>query len=117
MTLRLQASNEPADAQKNPQVSTEMLPVHCHTLTSLSNATFECTTPGERFPLKTANLNSTSTTKTRTNKYTRRLRYTARTLLKLKNTKKLNYKVSKNKHTNDEDKSTLTDQQKLEKHY
>ena len=43
--------------------------------------------------------------KTRTNKYTHRSRYTERTLLKLKNTKKLKYKVSKNKHTTDEDKN------------
>ena len=39
------------------------------------------------YPIKTKKLNSTSTTKTKTNKYTRRLRYTWRTLIKLKNTK------------------------------
>ena len=111
---RPQASSEQADAQSRPQVSREMLPIHCHVWTCLSNATLECTSPAKRFPLKTANLNSTSTTKTRTNKYTRKLRYTERTLLKLKNTKnwstkyqrinkqlmktkKLKYKVSKNK--------------------
>ena len=84
--LSPQASSEQADAQSRPQVST-----------------LECTSPAKKFPLKTANLNSTSTTKTRRNKYTRRLRYPERTLLKLKNTKKLKYKVSKNKHTADED--------------
>ena len=53
-------------------------------------------------------LNSTSTTKIKTNKYTRRLRYiiyTWRTLLKLAKYKKLNYELSKNKHTTDEDKN------------
>ena len=49
--------------------------------------------------------------KTRTNKYAHRLRYTERTLLKLKNRKKLKYKVSKNKHTTDEDKNNQTYQQ------
>ena len=48
----------------------------------------ECTLPAKRFPLKTANLKNISKTKTRTNKYTHRLRYTERTLLKLKIQKK-----------------------------
>ena len=56
----------------------------CLSWTCLSNATLECTSPAKRFPLNNANLNSTSTTKTRTNKYTRRLSYTERTLLNLK---------------------------------
>ena len=47
-------------------------------------------------------LNNTSTTKKKPNKYTCRLRYimkTWRTSIKLKNTKKLIYKVSKNGHS------------------
>ena len=48
---------------------------------------------------KKKKMNSTFTTKTKTNKYTRRLRYTWRTLLKL------NIIVSKNKHTTNKDKS------------
>ena len=59
----------------------------CLSWTCLPNVTLECTSLAKRFPLKTANLNNTSTTKTRTNKYTRRLRYTERTLLKMKNIK------------------------------
>ena len=56
-------------------------------------------------PKKYKNLNSTSTTKTKTNKYTRRLRYTWKTLLKLKNTEKLKYVVSKNTRTTNKDKN------------
>ena len=67
--------------------------------------TLECISPAKRFLPKTPSINSTSTPKTRTNKYTRRLRYTGRTLLKLKNTKKLTYKISKNKHKTNKDKS------------
>ena len=109
--------SEQADAQSRSEVS-RLLPIHCHNWICLSNATLECTPPVKRFPSKTANennflstqsltfiitvnqwtflkltiaikkLNSTSTTKTKTNKYNRRLRCTWRTLLKLKNTKK-----------------------------
>ena len=68
-----QVSSEQPDAQSRPQVGREMLPIHCHAWTCLSNATPECTSPTKRFPLKTASLNSTSTTKTRTNKCTCRL--------------------------------------------
>ena len=53
-------------------------------------------------------INISITTKTKTNKCTGRLRYitnTWRTLLRLVNTKKLNCKVSKNKHTTDENKN------------
>ena len=97
-----------------------MLPVHCQAWSCLSIVPLECTSPTKRFPPKTANekkllptqsltciltdnqwtllkltntikeLDSTSTTKTKTNNYTRRLRYimnTWRTLLKLTNTK------------------------------
>ena len=49
-------------------------------------------------------MSSTPTTKTRTYKYTRRLRYTEGTLLKLKIRKNLKYTVSENKHT-DKDKN------------
>ena len=96
--LSPQASSEHADAQSRPQVSREMLPVHWQARIYLSNAIFECTSFVKRLPPKTANLNSTSTTKTRTNKCTRRLRYPERLLLKL------TYKASKNKYTTDEDK-------------
>ena len=60
-----------------PQVSKKMPRVglkwvgRCYLLlTCLSSATLECTSPAKRFPLKTTNLNSTSTRKTRTNKFT-----------------------------------------------
>ena len=91
-------------SRQMPRVDHKWVRRCCLSWTCLFNATLECTSPAKRFPLKTANLKSTSTTKTRTNKYTRRLRYAGRTLLKLINTKKLKYKVSKNKHTTDEDK-------------
>ena len=51
--LRPHASGEQADAQSRPQVSREMLPVHCHAWTCLSIATLECTSPAKRFPSKT----------------------------------------------------------------
>ena len=53
--LRDQASSEQADAQSRPQVSREMLPVHCHAWTCLSIITLECTSPAKRFPPKTVN--------------------------------------------------------------
>ena len=49
---------------------------------------FSPKTGNEKKFLSTQKLNSTSTTKRKTNKYTRRLRYTWRTLLEFKNTKK-----------------------------
>ena len=101
--LQPQVSREQADAQSRPQVNREILPIHCHTWTCLSIFTLECTSPAKRFRPKTANekkffciqqykkkkkkMSSTSATKTKTNKYARILRYTWRTLLKLKNTK------------------------------
>ena len=53
--LRRQASNEQADAQSMSQVSREMLPIHCHGCSCLSNAMVEYTSPVKRFPPKTAN--------------------------------------------------------------
>ena len=104
--LSPQTSIEQADAQSRPQVSKEMLPVHWQDWTCLSNATLECTSPAKRIPLKAAIMNSTFTTKTRANKYTHRLKYGERTLLKnWKIQKKLKYKVSKNKHKTDENKN------------
>ena len=116
--LSLQDPRKQADAQSRSQVSRQMLPIHCHAWTCLFIVTFECTSPTKRFPPKTAKwkeipsnptntkkLNSAPTTKTKTNKYTRRLWCTWRTLLTLKNTKKLKYKLWKNKHTNDKDKN------------
>ena len=53
--LRPQVSSEHADAHSRPQVSREMLPVHCHAWTCLSIVALECTSPVKRFPPKTAN--------------------------------------------------------------
>ena len=50
-----QASSKQADDQSRPQVSREMLPIHCHARTCLFNATLECTSPAKRFPPKTVN--------------------------------------------------------------
>ena len=55
MPVRLQASSEQADAQSRPQVSREMLPIHCHVGACLSIVTLECTYPAKRFPPKTIN--------------------------------------------------------------
>ena len=57
MRLLSQASNKQADAQSRPQVSREMLPIHCHAWTCLSIVAFECTSPAKRFPPKTVNEN------------------------------------------------------------
>ena len=81
MPFLRQTSSEQADAQSRPQVRREMLSVHWEAWTWLCIVTLECKSLVKRFPPKTANLNSTSTTKTRRNKYARRLRYTERTLL------------------------------------
>ena len=43
------------DYSCRPQVSREMLPVHCQASTCLSNATLECTSPAKRLPPKTVN--------------------------------------------------------------
>ena len=113
-----------------PQVSREMLPVHCHAWTYLSIVTLECTSPAKRFLPKTVNekkvlttqslafilienqytllkltntikkLSSTSTTKTKTSKYTHILRYK-----KLWQIQKTELQVSKNKHKTNEDKN------------
>ena len=40
-----QASSEQANGQSKLQVSREMLPIHFHDSTCLSNATLECTSP------------------------------------------------------------------------
>ena len=53
--LRPQVSSEHAVAHSRPQVSREMLPVHCHAWTCLSIIALECTSPVRRFPPKTAN--------------------------------------------------------------
>ena len=53
--LSSQGSSEQADAQSMPQVSREILPIHCHTLTCLSNAMLEFTSPAKRFPPKATN--------------------------------------------------------------
>ena len=50
-----QASSEQANGQSKLQVSREMLPIHCHDSTCLSNATLECTSPAKRFFPKTVN--------------------------------------------------------------
>ena len=51
--IRAQASREQADAQSRPQVSREMLPIHCHAWTCLSIIMLECTSPAKWFPPKT----------------------------------------------------------------
>ena len=129
MRVLLQTSSKQADNQSRPQVSREMLLIHCQAWTCPFIVTLECTSPAKRLLSKTANekkflstksltftlpenqwtllkltnrikvkLSSTSATKTKPNKYICRLRYTWRTLLKFKNTKKLKYNVSNNKH-------------------
>ena len=137
--LPRQASSEQADVQSRPEVSREMLRIHCHAWTCLSIVMLECSSSAKRFLSKTVNekkfLSSQSLTfiltdnqlkllkltntikkteqhfysKTKTNKYTGRLRYimnTWRTLLKFKNTKKtLKYKVTMNKQKTDKDKN------------
>ena len=53
--VRNQASSEQSDAQSRPQVSREMLTIHCHAWTCLTIVTLECMSPAKRFPLKTVN--------------------------------------------------------------
>ena len=53
--VQLQASSEQADDQIRPQVSKEILPIHCHAWTWLSIVTLECTSPTKRFLPKTVN--------------------------------------------------------------
>ena len=50
-----QGSSEQADGQSSPQVSREMLPIHCLAWTCLSIVKLECTSPAKRFPPKTVN--------------------------------------------------------------
>ena len=38
-----------------PQLSRQMLPIHCHAWSCLSNAMLECISPTNRFPPKTVN--------------------------------------------------------------
>ena len=55
MSLRGQASSEQAEPQSSPQVSREILPIHCHPWKCLSNATLECASHAKTFPAKTVN--------------------------------------------------------------
>ena len=138
ISLPPQASSEQADAQSRPQVSREMLPVHCHAWTCLSTVTLECALPAKRFPPQTVNekeyptqslsfiltenqwtlLKLTNTIKNLTALLQQRQknkRAQSQIKIHLKNTtkigkyKKLNYKVSKNNHTTNEDKNTFAD--------
>ena len=55
MPFRSQVSSGEADAQCRPQVSRQMLSIHCHDWTCLFIAILECTWPAKRFPPKTVN--------------------------------------------------------------
>ena len=87
-----QISNEQVDAQSIPQVSKEMLPVHCQAWTCLSSTTHECTSPAKRFPLKTVNEKNYFL-------YTQSMTFILTenqwTLIKLKNTKNWSTKYQK----------------------
>ena len=91
----------PQVSRQMPRVGLKWVGRCCLSWTHLSSATLECTSPVKRFPVRTANLNNTSATKTRTIKYTHRLRYPWWTLLKLSNIKNKQqfYDGEKNKHT------------------
>ena len=51
--LPRQASSEQEDGQSRPQVSRQMLPIHCHAY--LLIVTLECTSPAKGFPPKNFN--------------------------------------------------------------
>ena len=120
MGLRCQTSSEQADAQSRPQVSSEMLPIHCRAWTCLSNATLDCTSPAKRFSPKTVNekklLSTQQILKTEQHFYNEDKNKQVHSQIKIHNeqlkniTKIVKYKknwtkkVSKNEHRTDEDK-------------
>ena len=89
-----QASSEEADVQSKPQVSREMLPIHCRARTCLSNATLECTSPAKRFPLKTVNEKKFLSTKQIEKKQTEQHFYDG-----AQNRTQLHFGDSNNEHT------------------
>ena len=101
MGLQAQASSDQVYAQSKPQVSRQMLPIHCHAGTCWSIVTLECALPAKRSPPKTVNEKKSHSTQSLTFTLTEN----QWPLLKLTNTIK---KTEQHSYTKDKNKQVYS---------